>query len=385
MKLKQIELINYRNYQHLNLTFNEGLTILTGENAQGKTNLLEAIFLLSLAKSHRTSKDNEMVLWQKDFANIKAIIETKSFELPLELTLNKKGKIAKVNHLEQAKLSHFVGQLNVILFAPEDMQLIKGSPSLRRRFLDVEIGQSQPIYLNDLQQYHRILKQRNQYLKQFGRSTQFDEIYFDVLTEQLINKAVSIIEYRLRFIEMLERLAQPIHNQLSNQRDTLTLEYASSSSKLDYQKNETLGEQLRQLLHSSLQREKDLGVTVYGPHRDDLLLFVNGQPAHFFGSQGQQRTIVLSVKLAEIELIYQLRGDYPILLLDDVLSELDDQRQQLLMQSIEGKVQTFLTTATIKGLKLHQLNHPDIYYVKQGMVTPNPDLEALLRIEDEKE
>lgn len=376
MKLKSLQLSHYRNYQSVELTFGDGLTILTGENAQGKTNLLEAIFLLSLAKSHRTNKDSEMIQWQEEQARIKALIETKNYELPLELVLNKKGKIARVNHLEQAKLSHFVGQLNVILFAPEDMQLIKGAPSLRRRFLDVEIGQAQPIYLNDLQQYNRILKQRNQYLKQFGHKDQFDDVFFSVLTEQLIEKAVSVIRYRLQFVKALEQLAHPMHYQLSNQRDRLQLQYVASSSKLDYDAEDTLRQQLTHLFSQAVQRERDLGVTAYGPHRDDLAFFINEQPAQFFGSQGQQRTIVLSLKLAEIELIYQQRGEYPILLLDDVLSELDDQRQHILMQQIEGKVQTFLTTATIKGLKLHKLQNPDIFYVQQGTISTQMPTES---------
>ncbi|MBK0348380.1 DNA replication/repair protein RecF [Aerococcaceae bacterium zg-ZJ1578] len=368
MKIKQLNLQNYRNYQHLDLTFNDGLTIFTGENAQGKTNLVEAIFLLSLAKSHRTNRDYELIKSDAEGAKISALVETNNFELPLELFLNKKGKVAKVNHIEQAKLSHFVGQLNVILFAPEDMQLIKGSPALRRRFLDIEIGQSQPIYLVELLQYNRILKQRNQYLKQFGRQSSFDSIYFEVLTEQLIEKAVNVINYRLNYISHLEKIAQPIHFNLSNQRDSLKLEYVSSSSKLNYEQKQHLHIQLTKLFHEAISREKEMGVTAYGPHRDDLIFYVNEQPAQFFGSQGQQRTIVLSIKLAEIEFINQIKGEYPILLLDDVLSELDDNRQHLLMQYIEGKVQTFLTTASIKGLKLQRLNYPSIFYIENGTV-----------------
>ncbi|MBD3949741.1 DNA replication/repair protein RecF [Tuanshanicoccus lijuaniae] len=374
MRIKQLNLQNYRNYQQLDLTFDDGLTIFTGENAQGKTNLLEAIFLLSLAKSHRTNRDQELIKNDADAAKISALIETSHFELPLELLLNKKGKIAKVNHIEQAKLSHFVGQLNVILFSPEDMQLIKGSPALRRRFLDIEIGQSQPIYLVELQQYNRILKQRNQYLKQFGRQASFDAVYFDVLTEQLIEKAVNVITYRLEYIAQLEKIAQTIHFDLSNQRDSLKLDYVASSSKLDYKQPEQLHNQLNKMFHDAMNREKDMGVTAYGPHRDDLIFYVNEQPAQFFGSQGQQRTIVLSIKLAEIELINQIKGDYPVLLLDDVLSELDDQRQHLLMQYIEGKVQTFLTTASINGLKLQQLNHPSIFYIEKGTVQAMSDM-----------
>ncbi|MDO4774201.1 MAG: DNA replication/repair protein RecF [Aerococcaceae bacterium] len=369
MKLKQLKLQHYRNYADLSLEFQDGLTILTGENAQGKTNLLEAIFLLSLAKSHRTNHDQEMIQWQQETARVEALIETDHYEFPLELILNKKGKIAKFNHIEQPKLSAFVGKLNTILFAPEDLQLIKGAPSLRRRFIDSELGQSHPVYLGHLMAYQRLLKQRNSYLKQFGRSNQFDALYFDILTEQLVDEAVQVIEQRLDFVEQLSRLARPIHQNLSNQRDELSLYYVSSTPKVDYEQVETLRTDLLQAFKDTLSREKEQGTTLIGPHRDDISFQLNDKKAQFFGSQGQQRTIILSLKLAEIDLMKQVTGEYPVLLLDDVLSELDDDRQHLLMSYIEHKVQTFLTTATVKGLKLHQLKQADIYYVKQGTVS----------------
>ncbi|MCW6680299.1 DNA replication/repair protein RecF [Aerococcaceae bacterium NML130460] len=369
MKLKQLKLQHYRNYADLSLEFQDGLTILTGENAQGKTNLLEAIFLLSLAKSHRTNHDQEMIQWQQETARVEALIETDYYEFPLELILNKKGKIAKFNHIEQPKLSAFVGKLNTILFAPEDLQLIKGAPSLRRRFIDSELGQSHPVYLGHLMAYQRLLKQRNSYLKQFGRSNQFDALYFDILTEQLVDEAVQVIEQRLDFVEQLSRLARPIHQNLSNQRDELSLYYVSSTPKVDYEQVETLRTDLLQAFKDTLSREKEQGTTLIGPHRDDISFQLNDKKAQFFGSQGQQRTIILSLKLAEIDLMKQVTGEYPVLLLDDVLSELDDDRQHLLMSYIEHKVQTFLTTATVKGLKLHQLKQADIYYVKQGTVS----------------
>lgn len=369
MKLNELTLHHFRNYDQLHLTFNQGLVILTGDNAQGKTNLLESIFLLAFAKSHRASKDQELIQWDQDRSQIQGLIETKNFDLPLEIILSKKGKTLKVNHLEQAKRSQFIGHLNAILFAPEDMQLVKGSPALRRRFLDLEVSQTYPIYVNELVTYNRILKQRNLYLKQFGHSEKFDPLYFDVMTEQLVEKAVEIISYRTKFTQDLEKIAQPLHWHLSNQRDHFFMTYQASSSKLDYQQLDQVGDQLRGLFRQSVEREKAQGTTVYGPHRDDLLFYINDKLASEFGSQGQQRTLVLGLKLAEIELLYQLKGDYPILLLDDVLSELDDDRQHLLMSMIEGKVQTFLTTATIKGLNLDQLQAPDIFFVNQGSVS----------------
>ncbi len=368
MKIKRIQLTNFRNYEALNLSFNDGLTILTGENAQGKTNLLEAIFLLAMAKSHRTNNDKELIQWEEDSAKIIGDIETKNFTFPLEIQISNKGKKVRVNYIDQAKLSSFIGKFNVVLFSPEDLQIIKGSPSLRRKFLDAELAQSHPIYLQDLLDYNQILKQRNKYLKEYGYKENFDELYFEVMTDQLINKAVNIIQYRISFVEKLNAYAKEIHYDLSNQRDELKLEYISSSSKLDYKDIDTLTRQFKELFDNSFTREKDQGVTVYGPHRDDLAFLLNDKLAANFGSQGQQRTIVLSVKLAEIELLNDLLGEYPVLLLDDVLSELDDQRQQLLMRRIEGKIQTFITSATIEGLELNQLKNLDLYYVEAGQV-----------------
>lgn len=369
MKLKRLQLTNFRNYDELDLSFNDGLTILTGENAQGKTNLLEAIFLLSMAKSHRTNIDKELIKWDDESAKIIGEVETKNYEFPLELHFQKKGKIAKVNHLDQPKLSLFIGKLNVVLFAPEDLQIVKGSPSLRRKFIDAELAQSHPVYLQELLDYNRILKQRNKFLKDFGHHTNFDELYFEVLTDQLIEKAVSVIKYRRNFIEKLNDYAGEIHYELSNQRDKLTLSYDASSSKLNYNEIDTLTEQFKELFKSAIDREKYQSTTVYGPHRDDLSFYLNDKLASHFGSQGQQRTIVLSIKLAEIELLNELIGEYPILLLDDVLSELDDQRQHILMSRIEGKIQTFLTTATIEGLQLDKLDNASVFYIEAGQVT----------------
>lgn len=367
MFIQHLSLENYRNYSQLELTFKHGLTILTGENAQGKTNLLEAIFLLSLAKSHRTNRDQEMIYWDQSFANIQAKIQTQHYSLPLELHLNNKGKIARINHIEQDKLSNFIGKLNVILFAPEDLQMIKGSPSLRRKFIDSELGQAYPIYLQALLNYQRTLKQRNKYLKETSRSG-FDKIYFDVVTEQLIKFGVTIIKHRLTFINHLERLAQPIHTTLSNDRDFLTLKYLGNISQIDYADIDNLSEAFLEYYQDHLNRERDRQVTLFGPHKDDLGIYINGKPGQFFGSQGQQRTIVLSLKLAEIEILNELTGEYPVLLLDDVLSELDDQRKHLLMSHIENKVQTFLTTASLEGLDLGVFKDADILHVKQGHI-----------------
>ena len=177
MKINQLKLSHFRNYRDLDISFDDGLTIITGENAQGKTNLLEAIFLLAMGKSHRTHRDQELIQWGEDYASIEGIVSQRYYELPLSLYIDSKGKIARVNELEQAKLSSFVGNFNVVLFAPEDLQFVKGSPSIRRRFINAELGQAYPVYLQAILDYERMLKQRNTYLKQYGISDQFDTLY----------------------------------------------------------------------------------------------------------------------------------------------------------------------------------------------------------------
>ena len=186
MRLNELHVKNFRNYEDVHLTFRKGLVIFLGENAQGKTNLLESIFVLAMTRSHRTSQEQELIGWNQESAYIKGELQKKHANLPLEILLTKKGRKTKVNHIEQKKLSSYIGQMNVILFAPEDLSLVKGSPQLRRRFLDMEIGQINPIYLYDLVQYQKILKQRNHYLKQLAEKKQTDELYLDILTEQLV-------------------------------------------------------------------------------------------------------------------------------------------------------------------------------------------------------
>ncbi|MHC5250025.1 DNA replication/repair protein RecF [Enterococcus sp. LJL90] len=368
MKLTELSLKNYRNYQTVDLTFQRSLTIFLGENAQGKTNLLESIYFLAMTRSHRTSHEQEIIRWGADLATVKGVIEKKTSKIPLEIQLSKKGRKTKVNYLEQKKLSDYIGQMNVILFAPEDLSLVKGSPALRRKFLDMELGQINPLYLYDLVQYQGILKQRNQYLKQLADKKQKDLLYLDILSEQLADFGSKVLFQRLKFIEELEFWANQIHQKISNQRETLKIEYLSSLGITKGQSTEEIREIFLATLTKNRQRELFKTATSVGPHRDDLIFRVNEQDVQAYGSQGQQRTTALSVKLAEIDLMKAQTGEYPILLLDDVMSELDDQRQMQLLETIEGKVQTFLTTTTLEHIKGKMAVTPEIFYVTQGSI-----------------
>lgn len=368
MRLKEITLRHFRNYEEMSLPFSDGINVFLGENAQGKTNLMEAIYALSLARSHRTANEREMIQWQQDEAFISGVVEKRNARYPLELRFTKKGKKAKVNHLEQKKLSQFVGTLNVVLFAPEDLELVKGSPSNRRRFLDMELGQISPVYLHELVQYQRLLKQRNLYLKQLLLGKARDLIYLEVLTEQLAIAGANIILFRRDFVRQLEGWAAPIHRQISTEKEELTISYRTFRTLEDDLEKDDLYLLIMEEYARVKERERELGQTIFGPHRDDLMFRVNGKNVQTYGSQGQQRTTVLSLKLAEIECMQEVLGEYPILLLDDVLSELDDERQTHLLKTIEKKVQTFLTTTSLDGIKRNKIDEPTIFHVTAGKV-----------------
>ncbi|MGX7060100.1 DNA replication/repair protein RecF [Vagococcus humatus] len=370
MRLNKLTLSHYRNYTSVDLSFSENIHVFLGENAQGKTNLLESIYVLAMARSHRANSDKELIKWDEKVARLVGEVEKRQTSVLLEMAISNKGKMTKVNHIEQSRLSEYIGELNVVLFAPEDLYLIKGSPQVRRRFIDMELGQMNPVYLYHLSLYQKTLKQRNKYLKQLGlkKQAQTDEVYLDVLTEQLAQAGSEVIYYRYQFIQQLESWANQLHQKITNHKELLQIIYETSIPVTkEHAKNEIF-----QIFYEQLKKnqEKDLYKqnTSVGPHRDDLIFLVNQQNVQTYGSQGQQRTTALSVKLAEIELIHDLIGEYPILLLDDVMSELDDERQVHLLSSIENKVQTFITTTSLDHLSDKLTVHPDVFMVKQGVV-----------------
>ncbi len=368
MYLENIELQHYRNYEQTTLTFSSSINVLIGENAQGKTNLIESIYFLAMSRSHRTSRDRELIRWDSDFAKVKGQLKKKAHSVPLEIILSKRGKQAKLNHLEQKKLSDYIGQLNVILFAPEDLSLVKGSPSVRRKFIDMELGQMNKIYLYHLSQFQQVLKQRNQFLKQARFKNNYDKIYLEVLTEQLATEAAEVLYARFKFVNQLSDLADAVQKDISNEKETLMIRYKTSSSADETMTVEEIFNHLQEDYEKNHAQEVDQGTTIIGPHRDDLIFYVNDRNVQTYGSQGQQRTTALSLKLAEIELMREMTGEYPILLLDDVLSELDDSRQTHLLKSIQNKVQTFITTTSLDGVQMDLLNDPFIFYVEDGSI-----------------
>ncbi|GFH42767.1 DNA replication and repair protein RecF [Lactococcus hodotermopsidis] len=354
MIISELHLKNFRNYTDLSLNFHPNLNIFVGQNAQGKTNVAESIYFLALTRSHRTHADRELIAWDSKEMTVAGTIIKKNTTVPLEILLNTKGRIVKANHLKEKRLADYIGNLNVIMFAPEDLAIIKGAPSVRRRFIDMEIGQIRPVYLYDLMRYHKTLKERNAYLK-FDK-TKLDANFLDVLDEQLVEYGEKVISHRQGFIDNLTKISTDLHDKLSQGKEKLDIIYACNV-KQDFAAE----------LKSARQKDLFRMQTSVGPHRDDLQFLLNNIDVSNFGSQGQQRTTALSVKLAEIDLIFQETGDYPVLLLDDVMSELDNQRQLDLLSLVIGKTQTFITTTTLDHLQ----NLPDkmaVFEVKSGEI-----------------
>jgi DNA replication and repair protein RecF len=367
--LKKITANHFRNYDTFELSTESKVNIFIGLNAQGKTNLLESIYVLALTKSHRTHHDKELINWNQEYALLRCEVEKKYGTYGLDLTISSQGKKAKINGLEQKKLSNFIGSLNVVMFAPEDLNIVKGSPGIRRRFLDMEIGQVQPGYLHDLSQYQKLLQQRNNFLKQLGQHSKKNNEILQIWNEQLVHYGIKIMKKRQNFIKKLQRWAEKIHFGITNQTEQIRIVYHPSFDFDESEHETVLFNQYMIKLSHVKEQEIRRGVTLVGPHRDDLIFYINEKEVQTYGSQGQQRTTALSLKLAEIELIHEEIDEYPILLLDDVLSELDQYRQTQLIETFQNKVQTFITSTGIDSVNLNRLKDAAVYHVADGIIT----------------
>ena len=339
MKINKIILNNYRNYKNSTIDFSNGVNFIVGKNAQGKTNLLESIFLSSVGKSPKNSKEKQMIMFNENQSKVEldffTIAGNKNIKIYLDRT-NKKS--IKVNNLNILKLTEFVGILSVVYFSPDELKLIKEVPEDRRNFLDISISQFDRTYLYNLLKYNKILKQRNSILKSFDSFDSKVE-QLKLFTPQLIECAEKIIEKRLNFIENLKNIAKNVHKTITN-NEILDISY-SYNIKLNSIKEDLIHE-----FDKVLEKEIELGYTCFGPHRDDIIFKINGMDCKYYASQGQQRTVALVVKLSLMEVIKNEIGEYPILLLDDVLSELDQSRQDKLLELV-SMYQTLITCTKI--------------------------------------
>ena len=374
MKIKELKLLYFRNYTSLNIDTHPSLNIFFGDNANGKTNIIESIFCLSLGKSYRTKSDTECIMFGETAAAMSCVLNKNNKNLDIMLGISNKGKSAKIAGVKKSKLTEFVGELNVVLFSPEDLQIVKGSPSLRREFINREFYQFSRIYHKYHLMYQHLLKQRNSYLKDMKKNPK-DEIsltYLETLTIQLVKLAMYITRERVSFVEDIAKLAYENMLNISNGNEILEIKYKSSildalgiSSVSDAKFSE---ENIVELMMKKSLDDIMRGNTKIGPHQDDLEFFINNLEARTYASQGQQRSIVLSLKLSEIHYLKQKTGDTPVLLLDDVLSELDKNRQLKLLEAINENVQTFITTPSITDIKEDLLEKAKVFKIDKGTI-----------------
>ena len=353
MWIKKIKIKNFRNYEIEEINLEKNINIFYGQNAQGKTNIIESIFLCSLGKSFRTKKDKEMIKLNEQNALVEVEYEKSDRDGKIKIEIGNKKNIY-LNGIKIKKLSELLGNLNIVIFTPDDINILKGGPQNRRRFLDIMISQLRPNYMHILNSYLKTIEQRNKYLRQIKEERK-DENLLDIWDEKLAEYAIKICEYRQEFIEKITSKIEKIHNNITNEKEKIEIEYITEcKNKENYLK----------LLKERRKLDIIKGFTTKGVHRDDFVIYINKKEINIYGSQGQNRTAMLSLKLSELQVIKDEIGEYPILLLDDFMSELDSTRRKNFLENIKDT--QVIITGTEK-LALENLNYLE-YNVSNGKI-----------------
>ncbi len=370
MYIKDIQLNHFRNYNTLSLTFHKGINIIYGENAQGKTNLLEAIYVLALTKSHRSFIDSNLIQENNTRAKIIGNAYIDEITTEFEIDLEEKKKQLKIDGDPVKKVGDYLSKMNIVIFYPDDLELIKGSPNMRRRFLNLELSQLNSNYYNILNDYNRLLKMRNDYIKL--NWNQFDENYFSVLTSYLIDKSILLLKMRKKFIDKINFYIGDIFFNISS-LENFHLVYQSF---VEYDSDEKrLKEKIENLFQSVREKELRYKTTLIGPHRDDFSFYIDHMQLKSYGSQGQQRMAILSLKLAEIQIFKSYKKENPILLLDDVFSELDDGKKNNLLHYIKSDLQTIITTTDLKDIDETIRKQSKLIEIVQGTIKTIEEVE----------
>lgn len=360
MYIKYLQLRDYRNYPELFVEFSKNTNVFIGDNAQGKTNILESIYYCSIGKSHRTNKDKELISWSKNEAYIQSYIARERLDKKIEIKIFKEGKKGiNINKIKVNKISELLGNFNVVMFSPEDLKIVKESPSYRRKFLDIELCKLSRMYYYNLVQYNKVLEEKNILLRKWNeKNIGILEIY----NEQLSKFGSEIIKQRKNYIDKLNSIGKHIHKKISNGTEQIEFKYITSVKNINEAEN-----QLLLNFKKNMERDIEKRISSEGPHRDDFQVLINNIDAKSFGSQGQQRTAVLTIKFASLEIIKEIIGEYPVLLLDDVLSELDSKRQEYILNSIKN-IQTIITCTGIEEINNLLSDNSYVFKVTKGIV-----------------
>ncbi len=358
MYIKEITLKNYRNYKDLRVSFGKNVNVFIGKNAQGKTNLLESIYVTSTGKSFRTNRDKELIRFDESPCEIHCVYQ-REYERSVDIIIDEKEKKGFIDGVKIEKQSQILGNVLLTVFSPEDLKIVKEEAEKRRNFINRELCQIKLSYYRDLVSYNRTLKQRNRYLKE----EKIDDNFLDILDEQLIKYGIGIIKERKKFIQKINQKSKEIHFEIA--KEDLEIHYDSSIKYQDIR--EDLEERYREELKMARGEDKTRRYTRIGPHKDDLPMTVEGRDVRKFASQGQQRSVALALKMAEIEIIKEEKKENPILLLDDVLSELDQSRQEFLIESLKN-IQTFITTTHLPNTTKGKLTIDKQFVIEGGTI-----------------
>ena len=361
MIIKNIKLVNYRNYNSLNLDFNDKINIIIGNNAQGKTNILESIYVLALTKSYDKAVDKNLIMFNEKFLKINGLVNINSYNKNFEILINESYKKVKINNNEISKMKDYISKINVILFTPDDINIFKDSPGSRRRLLNIELSQIFSEYVDLYNKYNVILKQRNEYLK----SNNINKLYLDIINEKFVDLAISIINYRLNYINEINNYIKDIFYDITSIND-LEIKYITN---IEFNEDkEVMKDKFLSKLNDNYEREKLYGNSLYGPHRDDFSFFLTNKDLSIYGSQGQLRCAMISYKLSELEIFNKYKKEYPILLLDDVFSELDLNKRNNIIKYLKDDIQTIITTTDIDMIDRQIVSKAKIITIDNGKV-----------------
>lgn len=367
MRIERLKLVNFRNYNELEVTLEPRINIFIGDNGQGKTNILESIYLLSLTKSNRAAIEDNLIKFNEEIAKVTGIIRRGNLIKKQEVYITKLKKQLFINDKEIRRNRDYISNFCVIAFTPNDLEIVKGSPNIRRNMLNIDISQLQNQYIVYLNEYNQIVKMRNEYLKKMNLNGNSDKRYLEVINEQMIKKATKIYEYRFKFFDMVNKILPNIFKKITG-LSNLTLHYNNNIHVEKYDEEE-IREKIKDKLKRNFKVELMQGMTLIGPHRDDFSFNLDGIDMKIYSSQGQQRMAIIALKIAEIYLFKEEIGEYPVLLLDDIFSEIDTKKRNKIIRFLDLDIQSIITTTDVRDISDNFLENAQIYIVKNDKVT----------------
>ena len=367
MIISKLNLVGFRNYSNTSVSFGKKMNIFVGDNAQGKTNILEGITILALTKSHRVGVSPNIIQFSKKKCKLSGVVRKDKIISKLDIEISEDSKKFFVNKTEIRKVADYISYLNVIIFTQDDLEIVKGSPNVRRNLLNIQLSQISKEYLKNYNEYNKLLKTRNEYLKVLFQNNIADKTYLDIITDKLIEKAILIYQKRKEYIDYINLYIDHNYYSISNEHG-ISVKYIPNI-EIDNFDSETIRKKLKHYFYKYYNKELNYGMTIYGPHRDDFYFEYKGKDLKYFGSQGQQKLAILSFKLSEIPIFKEFCGTEPVLLLDDIFSELDMKKRNKLLKFINSdSIQSIITTTDLKNINKKYLVDSFVFFVKNGTI-----------------